>query len=140
MNHILVSEGDKLMASRNDFGTYNVVIRNIDRAIKKGTGYSEISNTEDLDRLVDRLKDQLESNRERWREMITNRNACQHPEFGNATYTVQSRIMGYCSVYERACKSCGYIETYSAYSEAKEEQVIPEWCNGAKKLYYNNFI
>jgi hypothetical protein len=129
------------MESHNDFGTYNVVVKNIDRAIKSGgRGYSELSSAAVLDELVDRLKDQLESNRERWQAMILKRNSCQHSEFGKTTFTVQNRIVGHCMVYERTCKSCGYIEMYSAYSEAKEEQVIPQWCNGAQQRYYNNFI
>jgi len=128
------------MESYNDFGTYNVVIRNIDRAIKSGRGYSELSSAEQLDELVDRLKDQLESNRERWQAMILKRNSCEHQEFGKATFTAQNRVIGHSLVYERTCKSCGYVEIYSVHSEAKEEQVIPEWCNDATQLYYNNFI
>jgi hypothetical protein len=128
------------MESHNDFGTYNVVIRNIDRAIKSGRGYSELSSVEQLDELVDRLKDQLESNRERWQAMILKRNSCQHLEFGKTTFTVQNRIFGESTVYERTCKSCGYIEIHSVYSEAKEEQVIPQWCTGAQQRYYNNLI
>lgn len=124
----------------NDYGVYNVVVRNIDRAIKQGKGYSEISNTEDLDQLVDRLKDQLESNRERWQEAITNRNTCQHSEFGKTTYTVQRRIIGHCTVYERSCKSCGYVDVFSLYSESEEKSVLPDWTKNAEQRYYNNQI
>ena len=128
------------MKSRNDFGTYNVVIRNIDRAIKSGRGYSELSSAEQLDELVDRLKDQLESNRERWQAMILKRNSCEHLEFGKATFTSQNRVIGHSLVYERTCKSCGYVELYSVHSEDKDHPPLPDWCKGAQQRYYNNFI
>jgi hypothetical protein len=120
----------------NDYGVYNVVVRNIDRAIK----HNQITDSAELDGLVNQLKDQLESNRSRWQEAITNRNTCQHSEFGKTTYTVQRRIMGYVTVYERSCKSCGYVDVFSLYSESEEKSVLPDWTIKAEQRYYNNFI
>jgi hypothetical protein len=116
-----------------DFGLSNVVIKNISREIKAG----RISDQE-LDQLIDHLKIQIEAVRQQFKNDIVKLNTCQH-EFAQTTYTKQSRIVGYATVYERKCKKCGFVEHFQSYSE-HSNVVLPDWTAGARQQYYNNFI
>lgn len=73
------------------------------------------------------------------RDFAINNINCKHEEYKGATYTVQKRIMGYATVYERVCKNCGHTDIWSNYEGEKDGQE-PEWTIGAKRQYYNNFI
>lgn len=120
-----------------DFGIKNVVIKNIERAIQKQS-YREIKSQEDLDSLIEQLKSQLDESKKLLSVMLSKTIDCKH-EYGNPSYTIQNRIIGYATVYEHVCKKCGSIESHSQYSEDRP-QLIPDWCRAAKQRYYNNFI
>jgi hypothetical protein len=119
----------------NDFGLKNVVIKNIERAIKRS---QFISCSEQLDILIDQLKHEIESNRDLWKDLILTVHGCDH-RYNNTTFTVQNRIIGHATVYERTCKDCGYIENHSAYSEYTGEP-LPSWTENATRQHYNNII
>jgi hypothetical protein len=121
------------MYNNNDYGMKHIVIKNIDRAISSNW----LKTTEELDQTIDSLKVQLEDGRELLKLRINKLSSCDHV-YNQTTYTVQSRFLGYVTVYERRCKHCQYTETFQYSDDVVEE--LPNWTKNAQQRYYNNSI
>lgn len=112
-------------------GVKNVVIRNIIRSINN----KDIDTHESLDEQINQCIDLLESARSELHDKLKIIQSCSH-SYSEPTYTVQGRIVGCVTIYERTCKLCKNTETYKVI----DGESPPEWTEGATQQYYNNNI
>jgi len=107
-----------------------VSVRNILRRAKQGY----FNDDTQIDELVDMWERYVNSDlRTELKELHNKNKTCEH-EYNSHWFTVQKRIFGFVTVYERQCKHCRYVDTHSPYNEK------PEWHEKAKERYYNNNI
>lgn len=114
---------------KNHFGIQTVIIRNIYQDIKYG-----FNSVEELEKMIDECIGELMDTKPIALKALAERLECDH-SFKDPTYTVQRRVIGYVTVYQRVCSDCGCIENVT-----KETDGTPDWADGAKEQYYNNSI
>lgn len=119
---------------KNDFGLKNVVIKNIENDIKA----KRITSHTEITELVEGLKNDIDMCADQWTALFRKINECSH-QYSKPTYTIENRVIGYCTVFKRQCKNCGYQETHSVYCDS-EDQSCPEWTKDAQQRYFNNFL
>lgn len=111
-----------------------IVLDNFSRRAKNGF----FENEEELLKKYDKAISLLEEHREYILNLYRQSKTCNHKEYFPSTYTIQDRGLGYCTVYERQCKSCDKIEYFSVHCDTPEEVNLPDWTIGAEKRFYNN--
>ena len=114
----------------NEFGI-GIFIRNIKRNTKQGY----FSKEEEVNGAIDQGIKKLEACREEVVDAFREFSSCIHEEWLEPTYSVRRMILGYITVYERNCKSCGYCESVTV---SEDQPNKPDWSEGAKQTYYNN--
>lgn len=119
----------------NPFGIRSVVIRNIKRAAKNKYYTDRAIFEADIDKAIELLLNSKDESL-----LIFDKVTECHHDYTRFEYTVRRNMFGLYDHYERVCKDCGNIDSYS-YHDEKEE--LPEWVQEAQsknefvKLYYN---
>lgn len=107
-----------------------ILIRNLRSKVKS----KNINSPEQVDEVINSIIKDLDGFRSELKATIAKRNACNHDEFNDATYTVQRRLLCFVKVYERTCKHCTHQETVTV----KDGDKPPKWGIYAKRMHYNN--
>lgn len=98
--------------------------------------YATWASPEELTAEINFLKEMLSSFEEDIVNTAKQVEICEHT-WGTPTYTVERRVLGnFVYVYRVECTSCGFSKS----KQVDEEKDKPEWAEGAKQQYYNNFI
>ena len=109
-----------------------VPLSNLLRHIQSG----QISSHEEIEKIIDEAIVLLEDFKSAAHEDLNQLMTCQH-EFNPATYTHRRMLLNWIYVFERKCKHCDFVESFTQDDfAAKEER--PEWTHNAKQCYYNN--
>jgi len=106
-----------------------IVVTNIRSSIRRGDFDSET----DINKAIDSVIDEINQERQGLISQFRLLDACSH-EYKDPTFTIQGRVIGYVTVYERICKNCKHTETIQQNKDDK----MPDWTIGATERYYNN--
>lgn len=118
-----------------DFGLKHVVFDNITKAISKKKSYQ---THEQIDALIEGLKQQLDQERYVFHKMLDATSTCEHDFDEGVHYDVKMVMGNFIRHFERKCKKCGCIDSVNNNGAAM--LTLPPWINKTKARYYNNDI
>ena len=108
-----------------------IAIRNISDSIRRG----EFDKESDVEKAINDHVTTVLNARDQLIAQFRLLDGCGH-DFKNPTYSVQKRVLGFVTVYERKCNVCGYKEIF----QQNDKESLPDWTDGATETYYNNDI
>jgi len=114
----------------SEYGMGNAV-----RCIKRFASQGYFDSESEVNAAIDQSIKRLEECREDALEAFYVFDNCTHEDWRSSTFSVQRRVLGFVTVYERICKSCRYCQSVTVGDNANDK---PLWGDGAQETYHNN--